>query len=41
MTPLSVKKLKYIVTCKNFSFNDNFIGRECLTTDMNQAVNTL
>ena len=37
----SCAKLKYIVKCLNFSFDDNFIDRECLTIDMAQAVNTL
>ena len=33
----SCAKLKCIVSCFNFGFEDNFIDRECLTIDMEQA----
>ena len=34
-------KLKCIVSCLNFSFEDNFIDGECLMIDMKHAVNTV
>ena len=37
----SCAKLKCTVSCLNFGFEDNFIDRECLTTAMEQAVNTI
>ena len=37
----SCAKLKCIVNCLNFGFEDNFIDRECLVIDMEQAVNTI
>ena len=37
----SCAKLKCIVSCLNFGFEANFIDRECLITDMKQAVNTI
>ena len=37
----SCAKLKCIVSCFNFGFEDNFIDRKCLTIDMEQAVKNL
>ena len=37
----SCAKLKYIVSCLNFGFEDNFIDGECLMIDMKHAVNTI
>ena len=37
----SYAKLKYMVSCLNFGFEDNFIDRECLMIDMKQAVNII
>ena len=36
----SCVKLKCIVSCLNFGFEDDFVERECLMIDMKQAVNT-
>ena len=33
--------IEMIVNCLNYGSEDNFIDRECLVIDMEQAVNTI